>query len=800
MRGFPRVKTISVASVSLSMILMSFGLPLATAKLGEFVLEWEEDWQTYQLTTVNSVFAKDIDSDGKVEIVTGGFTVDTVQGVSYGQLRVWNKDWCTLALKDSEEWTGYSEEDVGVESVFIANVDSDDAIEIVTVGYETISGNYEGNLSIWNWDGSQLTIDAWANFALLADTRFHSVVVKDVGGDQKPEIIVAGETRDPFLGYYGLIAIWNYNGVSLEQLPVDTKWWQYDNLDTVARGVSVGDVNGDSVQDIVTAGSVTQNYLGRVDLRIWSFDGTHITAEGLVDPPWYPPDQKYNSANATSVDVNDVSGDFEPEIIVAGNAYNKQTHESEGMISVWDLDGANEPILLDDDEWAGTGDTEALGVSVFDVDEDNDAEMITAGFTDGTSQGAWGQLAVWRWDSGSIVEDIQGSSKKKWRHTGFPDNDTHANDLSLWDVDPDTEVEIVTVGSYFHPDIQDEKAELRIWTWNTTPRHNEWLQTCPATHPSARTLHGMAYDSQSDLTVLFGGTTDPFIMGTGSNEEFEDTWAYDYDSNTWTDMTPSQVDHPSARQRHGMAYDSESDLVALFGGTTSPYSSDFMEDTWVYDYETNDWTDMTPGQGGVHPSARMDPMMEYCPETDRVVLFGGSVQLGVSYETWIYDYNNNEWEDITDPNNHPPGRSAADMAYDSESGEIVLFGGYGGPGNLQDTWAFDCTTLAWEWIVTSGPRGRWWHAMAYDADDDRVVMFGGGYSSFGTSLDLDDTWIFDLNSETWTRLYPANSPSKRFGMRMEYFATADVIVLFGGAHFQDGLPIELFSDTWIFIY
>jgi len=53
------------------------------------------------------------------------------------------------------------------------------------------------------------------------------------------------------------------------------------------------------------------------------------------------------------------------------------------------------------------------------------------------------------------------------------------------------------------------------------------------------------------------------------------TWTYDYDANRWTDLGLSIK--PSTRSGHGLAYDSESKAVVLFGG----YS--FNQETWQYE-------------------------------------------------------------------------------------------------------------------------------------------------------------------------------------------------------------------------
>src|SRR5207249_1804853 len=186
------------------------------------------------------------------------------------------------------------------------------------------------------------------------------------------------------------------------------------------------------------------------------------------------------------------------------------------------------------------------------------------------------------------------------------------------------------------------EASLRIWTPEASSgepiasRPSDW-QAAPMLvapigtggtdpTPPARYGHAMAYDSQSDRLVLFGG-------GSSSGGVFvlvSDTWAYDFNTSTWTDMSPAI--EPPARYNHAMAYDSQADRVILFGG----YGG--YNDTWAYDFNTNTWTDTNPV---VEPPGRWGHALAYDSQSDRVILFGGSL-----YDTWAYDFNTNIWTDM----------------------------------------------------------------------------------------------------------------------------------------------------------
>ncbi len=52
----------------------------------------------------------------------------------------------------------------------------------------------------------------------------------------------------------------------------------------------------------------------------------------------------------------------------------------------------------------------------------------------------------------------------------------------------------------------------------------------PPTQPLKLASHNLAYDAESDRVVLFGGDANPLIS--------DETWAYDLNTNTWTDLSP----------------------------------------------------------------------------------------------------------------------------------------------------------------------------------------------------------------------------------------------------------------------
>jgi hypothetical protein len=333
---------------------------------------------------------------------------------------------------------------------------------------------------------------------------------------------------------------------------------------------------------------------------------------------------------------------------------------------------------------------------------------------------------------------------------------------------PQAGAEVAVVGGGAAPALTLENEGLALRAIRTDGQWScVWQQMTPPAGPSARRMHAMAYDAESDRVILFGGQ---------GGSTWGDTWAYDYNTNTWTQMTPATA--PSARYHHAMAYDAESDRVILFGGYGGSSS---LGDTWAYDYNTNTWTQMSPPTA---PSARYRHAMAYDARSDRVVLFGG---FGGSYlgDTWAYDYNTNTWT-LMNPGTAPSTRCEHAMAYDAGSDRTILFGGTRG-AYLGDTWAYDCNANTWTLMgPAAAPSFRDALAMAYDAQIDRIILFGGYNGAW-----LGDTWGYDWEANTWTQMVLPTAPGARYCHAMAYDAESDRVILFGGH-----TGTTYLGDTW----
>ena len=365
-----------------------------------------------------------------------------------------------------------------------------------------------------------------------------------------------------------------------------------------------------------------------------------------------------------------------------------------------------------------------------------------------------------------------------------------------YDIESD---KVILFGGYVPMNDIDLK-DTWIYDYNT----NTWTEATPSESPGDRAGSAMVYDSESDRVIMFGGINT-------NNEFLKDTWEYDYNTNTWTEMTP-----PDSPQRagHAMAYDSESDRVIMFGG-----GIDFtnIEGTWAYDYNANIWTEMSPD---ISPPNDHDHKMAYDSESDRVIMWGTSLIGNKNGSVWTYDFNTDTWEEIEPSNGHPKPFAEGSMAYDVTADRIIVH------HNLE-LWAYDYNANAWTELESDMPvPDLYRHAMVYNVEADRMIAFGGrklvGDESVG------QTWVFDLNTVTWTEMLPDEYSAAQSGTagqvetptplpptatpeptstpaplteqgrrgyhQMVYDAESQVIILYGG----EPNPDKLFTDTWAY--
>lgn len=300
--------------------------------------------------------------------------------------------------------------------------------------------------------------------------------------------------------------------------------------------------------------------------------------------------------------------------------------------------------------------------------------------------------------------------------------------------------------------------------------------------PVARYGVGTVYDPQLQKTIVFGGGAQDV---TGF-EVFNDIWTYDSTGNIWSEIV--STNKPSARTGHSMVYDFFNNKTILFGGWDENIG--LMNDTWIYDSQTNQWTEVFPDYT---PENRQSQAMYYDPVFQKVILFGGYRDSSPHFnDTWEYNYANNSWSKLN-PSNSPSGRYGSKMVYDPINQRTILFGGRA-TSIMDDTWIYYYGNNTWTELSPTGrPDTRYWHGMVYDSNNHKVIVFGGRNTEAPGEA-LEDTWIFDPSTNEWTEVLPLSHPSNRMDFSMVYDSSIQKAILFGGFRF----PGSSLGDTWTY--
>jgi N-acetylneuraminic acid mutarotase len=189
----------------------------------------------------------------------------------------------------------------------------------------------------------------------------------------------------------------------------------------------------------------------------------------------------------------------------------------------------------------------------------------------------------------------------------------------------------------------------------------------------------------------------------------------------------------------------------------------------------------------------------------KVLIFGG-IDNGdkVLDETWIFDFNENTWIQVKD-DIHPSNRYDLRMSRITKN-KVLLFGGWNptsiiDPGYYGDTWVFDLETQSWNEIKPKkkpSPRRNFGLAQLMNG---KVLLLGGDTVVATYS---NDTWIFDIDSNNWIRFpifIPDPMPPMCEGAMMAQIDTGKIL-FYGGWQFKlldQTLLFDINEGKWIYI-
>ncbi len=217
--------------------------------------------------------------------------------------------------------------------------------------------------------------------------------------------------------------------------------------------------------------------------------------------------------------------------------------------------------------------------------------------------------------------------------------------------------------------------------------------------------------------------------------------------------------------------------------------------------QTSDWQwrNLTP-TSGTQPEARRNGAAIYDPQGKRIIVFGGGGNSGDLNDTWAFDVTARTWTKLVTVGTPPSVRHGFDAVYDTAGHQLVIYNGQGA-GLFNDSWTLDLNTLQWRDVSPANdaarPKRRYGSAGVFDPVSRSLVSFAGFTSEAGR---FQDTQSFGLANNSWTDWTPGgNKPQVRCLLTGAYDKTNRRMLIYGGQRsgpLGDLWSFDLASRTW----
>lgn len=721
--------------------------------------------------------AGDVNNDGYSDIIIGSSYND---GQTAGRVSVYFGGSTGLSLTpDWEVQSGQANAGFGIAVSTAGDVNNDGYDDILIGAYLYDNGQSdEGRAYLYYGSASGPGGTPWTAESNQANANFGVAVnaAGDVNGDGYDDVIVGAYRYDSGQNNEGWAYV--YHGSSTG-LSTTYSWHGEGNQGSAFFGFAVsgaGDVNGDGYDDVIVGAYQADN--GQTDEGlVFVFHGS--TSGVAATAAWYAESNQAGAQLGFDVSsAGDVNGDGYDDVIVGGPEYdNGET--GEGLVQVYQgsasgLSSAPDWSMESDQASARLG--RAVGLAG-DVNGDGYADILIGSPYYDYGESNEGFVYVYYGSGSGAVPPVADFTATPITGT-VPLTVTFSNlstnfTSSSWQfgdggtsTSPNPTHTYTQTGSYTvtlqvtgasGTDTEVKSAYITVDAPAVTPRN--WQQIITTNTPAVVGEYAMAYDSDRDVVVLYGGNA------TGWPYE-NSTW--EFDGSDWAEVTTSG--QPNAVYGMSLVYDDASNEMLLFGGSDD--TDVVLAETWAFNADNDTWTQLTPTTS---PPARTYAQMVYTStgtNTD-IYLFGGND--GTTYYNDVWHYDGSNWAQVSTSGTAPTARTHHAIAYDSNNDTLLLFGGRDAIGTLlADTWQLDLSTDAWSQRVIIGPSARMAHGLVYDAARDEFVLVGGTSSSGDTIL--NDTWQF--NSSGWTAISPTQAAPRSAYHFLVFDNVTDVVWLF----------------------
>ena len=180
------------------------------------------------------------------------------------------------------------------------------------------------------------------------------------------------------------------------------------------------------------------------------------------------------------------------------------------------------------------------------------------------------------------------------------------------------------------------------------PEGYAWRQLNPVVSPGPRYLHGMAYDSRRNVTVLFGGRElEDQLTGHSDyghcrkwSDDYGTPWrndTWEFDGRVWQRKRPV---HSPPSDSSLMAFDEARSVTVLYAQVLSVRldPQPYMIERGLWEWDGEDWTEIEPNGNG--PDGVTLNAVVYDSRRSVHVLVGSA---GGVPETWEYSSQDRSW-------------------------------------------------------------------------------------------------------------------------------------------------------------
>ncbi|KAK5608418.1 hypothetical protein CRENBAI_025924 [Crenichthys baileyi] len=295
----------------------------------------------------------------------------------------------------------------------------------------------------------------------------------------------------------------------------------------------------------------------------------------------------------------------------------------------------------------------------------------------------------------------------------------------------------------------NEARETQMTVGGTPPQNGARMRSRQAKTPTQTSSLVGPSGRWGQTLCPIDAQTAILIGGQGARMQFckDPMWKLCTEDMSWvTAETLAQGPTPEARIGHSAVFDPDSKRIFVFGGSKN---KKWFNDMHILDTKSWRWT-MVEAQGKVPPLAYHSCSMF----RGELFVLGGVFPRpnpepdGCSDSLYIFDPHLSIWYQPIITGDKPSPRSGHSACVIQER-YIYVFGGWDTPVCYSDMYMLDLGLMEFSVVKTSGkaPSPRSWHGSAVLSETKFLIH--GGYNGNNA---LSDTFIFDIETDSWTEL------------------------------------------------